>query len=182
MHIVKWSGPTQCSGDSFQCFYLYDSVLFFLFFLMSGKSASTCFPTPQKGELMITKWQQLPYLGTALWDSNQPASPPFYSGTRTGCNSSCLLHLWAHLSTPQVVPQILYLPPSNRTLLRVGCDTAQPTPSVTRCTCTCSSEQAKRKCDELFKLYRAEKAVFFLESESVSSPWLNSASWKLSGA
>lgn len=42
--------------------------------------------------------------------------------TWAGCDGYCFLHLWAHMPTSQVVPEIMYLPPSNYTILQIGCE------------------------------------------------------------
>lgn len=46
--------------------------------------------------------------------TGQPQEPPhlfFGFGTWAGCNGCSFIHLWTHLPTYQVVPQILYLHP-----------------------------------------------------------------------
>lgn len=53
----------------------------------------------------------------------QPQEPShllFGLGAWVGCSGCCLLYLWTHPPALQVLPQMLYLPSSNCTLLRVG--------------------------------------------------------------
>lgn len=47
-------------------------------------------------------------------------SPPFSSWVLGDCNHCSFVYLWMHLLATQVVPQIPYLPLSNRTLFGFG--------------------------------------------------------------